>query len=489
MQRADHPAPFDHEFQASVDMTEEFWGPSARWQSSDDRSSRRLPRVDDTGSLRALRDGVAAFRPQRVELRDSTGEVRRTRAHGLHRAAPPSVAAATAEVSIGDLASGRYDNAAAPVTNHGDSNGAGDHAADVTLTPSSPIAERLGLGAVDPLLVRLGAIVLIGILLVPIALALRPASAAPNTVQIEAPEPSPIGAGGAAAVAPTGAAAASTEAASIGGGVDPSGQVVADVGAVPSVASVDDAATGVADGATSGAAANPDDVTSDGDETVGVDAATEQLAPACPQSYDASVGDSWYGIADAAGITPSELVEANGASFDTVILPGSDICLPEGATMPEPAAAKVATAADPESSATTQPTTTRSTTTSAPTTVASTTAVSAPAGSPGRNASVDEVKAVIRSVFPESEWETAFEIVQRESRFRPAAYNGWCCYGLFQIYWTAHDGWLDDFGIDSADDLLDPLLNTRAAHALWQRSGNSWSAWSTYDLESFRLRP
>jgi hypothetical protein len=38
------------------------------------------------------------------------------------------------------------------------------------------LVDRLGLGAVDPLLLRLGVIVLIGVLLVPLAMSLRPAS-------------------------------------------------------------------------------------------------------------------------------------------------------------------------------------------------------------------------------------------------------------------------------------------------------------------------
>jgi hypothetical protein len=56
-------------------------------------------------------------------------------------------------------------------------------------------------------------------------------------------------------------------------------------------------------------------------------------------------------------------------------------------------------------------------------------------------------------------------------------YNGHCCYGLFQIYWSVHRSWLDDLGIHSSQDLLDPWLNTRAAYALFQRSGSSWGPW------------
>ncbi len=42
--------------------------------------------------------------------------------------------------------------------------------------PVSTLAQRLGLGAVDPLLLRLGAIVMIGVLLVPLAMSFRPDS-------------------------------------------------------------------------------------------------------------------------------------------------------------------------------------------------------------------------------------------------------------------------------------------------------------------------
>ncbi|NNE12065.1 MAG: hypothetical protein HKN41_07435, partial [Ilumatobacter sp.] len=66
-------------------------------------------------------------------------------------------------------------------------------------------------------------------------------------------------------------------------------------------------------------------------------------------------------------------------------------------------------------------------------------------------------------------------------RFDPTAYNGWCCYGVFQIYWNVHKSWLDDLGIDSSDDLFDPVLNVQAAYQIYQRAGNSWRPWSTYD--------
>lgn len=354
-----------------------------------------------------------------------------------------------------------------------------DDVAEVPLEPAR--RSVVGIDAIDPLLVRFGVLLLVGALLVPLALALRPSGEASGSVSIDAPSPAagaPVAAeaeaapasqsdavettavgGDAAADATTGAesttatAAASTESSATTSGSSEStststSATLAESAADQSVGNVTESATsGLSDAAT-------------------VDAAAERVVPDCPQTYTAAAGDSWYRIADAAGVTPSDVLGQNNATLETVILPGDDICLPADATVPSPPTTPV-------------PTTNAPTTTQAPATT--TTVAATVSGSPGRNATEAEVKDVIRSIFPESEWETAFTIVQRESRFVPTAYNGWCCYGLFQIYWSVHQGWLDEVGVDSSSDLYDPLLNVRAAHMLWQRAGNSWSPWSTYD--------
>jgi hypothetical protein len=67
-------------------------------------------------------------------------------------------------------------------------------------------------------------------------------------------------------------------------------------------------------------------------------------------------------------------------------------------------------------------------------------------------------------------------IAKRESNFDPLADNNFCCFGIFQIYWTAHQGWLDDYGIYSSNDLLDAEKNIAAAYALYVRSGG-WGPW------------
>ena len=486
MRRPDDTSPFDHEHDAQDELTQEFWGTerrSHRRTSESHRSTRRVNRIDDTGSMRALRDGVAAFRPQRVELRDATGQVRRTRAHGTPRPAAPSLSDRRADASIGDLAAGHFDD------DH-----ELDHRHDLPLTPVAPATARLGLGAVDPLLARLGALVLVGVLLVPLALALRPASdERPDTVRIDTPSDEPAIAAGAALDGASSAVDATADTA-----VDGQGQTSATAGSPQTSSSAADTSVAVASspassgapvsassgqtssndtsGTTASSSASTDNTVGDVAESVDsgianaatVDAAAERLVPECPQTYSAAPGDSWYGIAAAAGITPSALMAENRATVDTVIFAGDDICLPSGATVP--------TTPPTTAPADTTPTdtTTAPTTTQAPTTTA-------PSGSPGTNASVAEVKDVIRSIFPESEWDTAFTIADRESHFVPTAYNGWCCHGVFQIYWNVHKSWLDDLGITSSSDLYDPLLNVKAAYAIWQRAGNSWSPWSTYD--------
>ena len=478
MRHSDDTSPFDHERDVQTDLTQEFWGADDRhhrWAQGD-QPTRRVRRVDETGSMRAIRDGVAAFRPQRVELRDPTGQVRRTRAHGAPRHTPPSPSDLRATATIGDLAAGYFDDDHTLDREH-----------DLPLTPVTPATPRTGLGGVDPLLARLGALVLVGVLLVPVALALRPSSPEqPDTFQIDTPteqignaagaapaaDPAPVADDGSTASqapgateAPRAAAVTSEATAAPAASTTPAGDSSSGSSTTTSASTTETSSTEQAVGDVT------ESVSSGISAAATVDASAERIIPECPQTYAAVPGDSWYGIAAAAGVSPTALMAENRATVDTVIFAGDDICLPSGATVPTTPPATTPT--DTTSPATTAPTTTQAPTT----TVASTT----PSGSPGRDASVAEVKDVIRSVFPESEWDTAFTIADRESRFVPTAYNGWCCYGVFQIYWNVHQSWLDDLGITSSSDLFDPLLNVRAAYAIWQRSGNSWSAWSTYD--------
>ena len=90
-----------------------------------------------------------------------------------------------------------------------------------------------------------------------------------------------------------------------------------------------------------------------------------------------------------------------------------------------------------------------------------------------------DVEGIIRYVWPDELEERALAIAYRESRYVPTAYNGWCCYGLFQIYFNVNRSFLAGQGVTSADQLLDAYTNARVAYAMYQASG--WAPWATTD--------
>lgn len=482
MRRLDHTAPFDQEFDGgpdadlSSDLTEEFWGTSPNWHDRtastpriSKRSARRSSAADDTtGAIRAIRDGVSAFRPRQVDMRDTTGEMRRTRSHGVvgHATAETERVAAD-ERSIGDLASGAFDHVrhAAPASDH-----------DVDLSPvGAARTTRVGLGAVDPLLARLGALLLIGALLVPLAMALRPSRADGDTVRIDAPnEIGPESAGPLSAdTTPTPQPSVVNSAAAVTDDANEAGTVATTAQPAPTVAATDTtvevesspgtttatATTAPADSQSEDAAlADVTETTSAGiARAATVESPAVRVVPECPQTYTAGAGDSWYRIAEEAGVTPTALLTENRSTLDSVIFPGDEICLPAGATIPTQ-----------PTTTTTAPTTTEpaTTTTTAPT-------VTVPSSTP---ATVEEVKQMIRDTWPEDQHEMALFIAKRESNFDPTADNNFCCFGVFQIYWNVHKSWLDDFGIYSSSDLFDAEKNIAAAYALYERSGG-WGPW------------
>jgi hypothetical protein len=78
-------------------------------------------------------------------------------------------------------------------------------------------------------------------------------------------------------------------------------------------------------------------------------------------------------------------------------------------------------------------------------------------------------------VWPDQLEDHALEIAWRESNYKANGKN-YCCYGLFQIYWSVHRGWLKTMGVSSATQLYDAETNARAAYALYQRAGG-WGPW------------
>lgn len=53
----------------------------------------------------------------------------------------------------------------------------------------------------------------------------------------------------------------------------------------------------------------------------------------CSNTYEATAGDYWIRIAKAADVSLDDLLALNGASAETAIFPGNDVCLPDGAAI------------------------------------------------------------------------------------------------------------------------------------------------------------
>ena len=322
----------------------------------------------------------------------------------------------------------------------------------------------------DPFFRRIGLLVAAIVLLVPLALILRPAEDGGTRLSTE------VLPGAVALVQPSGAdASASTSSSTVAEQAIPAFQPSSTIPAysVPPTASVDAAVVEVATAPPATEApttAAPVVIeTSPAAAKMTAPPVTEApttLAPlVCGQSHKVAAGDSWSGIAAAYGLRLSALLELNRAATSTAIYPGDKVCVPPGSQVRAAATTTAAPAATKAPSTTKAPTTTKvPATTAAPTTTV-----------PTRKYSTDEVKQIIRDVWPDDLEEWALEIAFRESSYQPTAKN-FCCYGLFQINWSSHKNWLDDFGVTSASQLFDPAVNAQMALALYNRSGG-WGPW------------
>lgn len=82
---------------------------------------------------------------------------------------------------------------------------------------------------------------------------------------------------------------------------------------------------------------------------------------------------------------------------------------------------------------------------------------------------------IIRDVWPDDLEEEALRIATRESNLIPTARNS-CCYGLFQIHFTANQSSLKGWGVTSASALFDPAVNAYVAYEMYLRAGG-WGPW------------
>lgn len=184
-------------------------------------------------------------------------------------------------------------------------------------------------------------------------------------------------------------------------------------------------------------------------------------APRCGLDYVVQSGDSWYGIAERAGVKAGPLAAVNGKTISSPLKVGQTICLPEGARRPS---TTTTTTRPPQSSGSSGSSSSSNDMRQIP-------------YDPTRTYSRAEVEQIVRDVWPDELENDALYVVQRESRFNPSA-RSYCCLGLFQINWRSHRSWLANYGVTDPTQLLDPEVNARMGLVTWQRSG-SWRPWCT----------
>jgi hypothetical protein len=309
---------------------------------------------------------------------------------------------------------------------------------------------------VDPRLVRIAAVAAAGVLMIPLALALRQ---------------SPQDGVRSSADGPTTTATATTAAPQL---VAAPAQTTVTVPATP-------AAPAPAAQAATNQAASPAPI-----------APAAVRKPVCAGTYIVIPNDYWNRFPKSSGASVAEWLAANDATSDTPLYVGDELCIPAGAKAPAPPPPTTTT----EAPTTTPPPTQAPVTTPAPTTARAAAATPAPtvvtaAPAPATtkppapakvvaNYTPAQIEALIREIWPDDIEERALTIAKRESGLRTGTYN-WCCYGIFAIHFEAGSshGFLQSQGVTSPEQLMDPPTNIRVAYALYQIAG--WAPWSQTD--------
>ena len=158
--------------------------------------------------------------------------------------------------------------------------------------------------------------------------------------------------------------------------------------------------------------------------------ALKPAGAACTPTYFVKRGDSWWGIAEKSDVSLGALLRANNAEQSTILKPKDTVCIPNSTPKSE------------------------------------------------RAFSDAQIIQIIRDVWPDELEKRAIHIARRESKLNPRAVGipNNCCYGLFQIYYHWHKGWLPKIGVTSARQLLDPTMNATAALEIYRRN-NGWGPW------------
>jgi len=248
---------------------------------------------------------------------------------------------------------------------------------------------------------------------------------------------------------------------------------------------------------------------------------TEAPKRVCASKYTVQPGDSWFGIADRAGVKASLIAGTNNKTIQSPLMVGQEICLPPGATVPAPiepdavtttTVAKIVcvgkytvktgdswsgiakksgikiselTAANGKNSRSTlmpgqelclPKGAVVASAAAAPSTAAPTT-TQPPKYVPTKTFTRAELEKFVRDAWPDELEANAFFVVNRESNWNPLSRNS-CCIGLFQLNWNSHKSWMRNYGVTDASELLNPEINAKLAYYTWQRSG-SWRPWCT----------
>ena len=95
---------------------------------------------------------------------------------------------------------------------------------------------------------------------------------------------------------------------------------------------------------------------------------------------------------------------------------------------------------------------------------------------PNRQYSTEEVKSLIRQMWPADSADKALDVAWRESNYLAAADNGWCCLGVFQINYASHQRRLAARGL-GRNGLFDARVNIEIALEIFREQG--WSPWTT----------
>jgi hypothetical protein len=186
---------------------------------------------------------------------------------------------------------------------------------------------------------------------------------------------------------------------------------------------------------------------------------TAAVAPAAPVSKKTTTTFDIQSLPDAVPVNPPapavKPVTTTAKPVTTTAKPVTTTAKPV-TTSAKPAAKSTAPAAKPT------PTTAKP----APTTTAK----------PNRQYSTEEVKSLIRQMWPADSVDKALDVAWKESNYLARADNGWCCLGVFQINYSSHQRRLVARGL-GRDSLFDAKVNIEIALEIFREQG--WSPWTT----------